>query len=111
MPDLGLTHVALTARDLDASIAFYGKYAGMAVVHRRVREGWLYRADCRPRRPFARALLWSGGRARRAVGEERMSWGALGLLYLGLKPRRGGEWRRPSLALDLGPSSISVFGA
>jgi len=39
MPDLGLTHVALTARDLDASIAFYGKYAGMAVVHRRVREG------------------------------------------------------------------------
>ena len=39
MPDLGLTHVALTARDLDASIAFYGKYAGMAVVHRRAREG------------------------------------------------------------------------
>src|SRR4029077_16623489 len=34
MPDLGLTHVALTARDLDASITFYGKYAGMAVVHR-----------------------------------------------------------------------------
>jgi hypothetical protein len=34
MPDLGLTHVALTARDLDASIAFYAKYAGMAVVHR-----------------------------------------------------------------------------
>ena len=166
MPDLGLTHVALTARDLDASIAFYGKYAGTAVVHRRVREGvrsvwlsdhtrpfvivlveaagqqdhplgpfgqsrrrlrkpggdrsvicrglprgptdtrsdrcgrprWLYRADCRPRRPFARALLWSGGRARRAVGEERMSWGALGLLYLGLKPRRGDEWRRPRLA-------------
>ena len=39
MPDLGLTHVALTARDLDASIAFYAKYAGMAVVHRRAREG------------------------------------------------------------------------
>ena len=39
MPDLGLTHVALTARDLDASIAFYAKYAAMAVVHRRAREG------------------------------------------------------------------------
>jgi lactoylglutathione lyase len=39
MPDLGLTHVALTARDLDASIAFYAKYAGMAVVHRRARDG------------------------------------------------------------------------
>ena len=39
MPDFGLTHVALTARDLDASIAFYAKYAAMAVVHQRAREG------------------------------------------------------------------------
>ena len=39
MSDLGLTHVALTARDLDASIAFYEKYGGMTVVHRRTREG------------------------------------------------------------------------
>jgi catechol 2,3-dioxygenase-like lactoylglutathione lyase family enzyme len=39
MPDLGLTHVALAVRDLDASIAFYQKYAHMAVVHRRAREG------------------------------------------------------------------------
>jgi hypothetical protein len=39
MPDLGLTHVALSVRDLDASISFYAKYAHMAVVHRRTREG------------------------------------------------------------------------
>jgi catechol 2,3-dioxygenase-like lactoylglutathione lyase family enzyme len=39
MPDLGLTHVALSARDLDASIGFYEKYARMAAVHRRAREG------------------------------------------------------------------------
>jgi lactoylglutathione lyase len=39
MPDLGLTHVALAVRDLDASIAFYQKYAAMAVIHRRAREG------------------------------------------------------------------------
>jgi catechol 2,3-dioxygenase-like lactoylglutathione lyase family enzyme len=38
MPDLGLTHVALSVGDLDASIAFYEKYARMAVVHRRTRE-------------------------------------------------------------------------
>ena len=61
MPDLGLTHVALTARDLDASIAFYGKYAGMAVVHRRVREGvrsvWLSDHT----RPFVIVLVEAAG--------------------------------------------------
>jgi lactoylglutathione lyase len=39
MPDLGLTHVALSVRDIDASIAFYLKYAQMSVVQRRAREG------------------------------------------------------------------------
>ncbi len=33
--DLGLTHVAFLVRDIEKSIAFYAKYAGMAVVHRR----------------------------------------------------------------------------
>lgn len=35
MPDHGLTHVALPVSNLDASIAFYAKYAGMKVVQRR----------------------------------------------------------------------------
>ncbi|WP_287129479.1 VOC family protein [Candidatus Cyanaurora vandensis] len=35
MSDLGLTHVALPVRDLDSSLDFYGRYAGMKVVHRR----------------------------------------------------------------------------
>jgi catechol 2,3-dioxygenase-like lactoylglutathione lyase family enzyme len=35
MSDLGLTHVALPVSNLDASIAFYAKYARMQVVHRR----------------------------------------------------------------------------
>lgn len=39
MSDLGLTHVALPVADLDASLAFYGKYARMEVVHQRKDEG------------------------------------------------------------------------
>ena len=35
MSDLGLTHVALPVTDLEASLAFYGRYARMRVVHRR----------------------------------------------------------------------------
>ena len=35
MTDLGLTHVAFSVRNLDASIAFYARYAAMRVVHQR----------------------------------------------------------------------------
>ncbi|MBD1861329.1 MULTISPECIES: VOC family protein [Trichocoleus] len=35
MTDIGFTHVALPVTNLDASIAFYGKYANMEAVHRR----------------------------------------------------------------------------
>ena len=35
MSDVGFTHVALLVGDLDASVAFYAKYARMEVVHRR----------------------------------------------------------------------------
>ena len=35
MADLGLTHVALPVTSIEASVAFYAKYAGMTVVHRR----------------------------------------------------------------------------
>ncbi|MBX3470037.1 MAG: VOC family protein [Planctomycetes bacterium] len=59
-PDLGLTHVALTARDVDASAAFYGRYAAMKVVHARGeapgrRVVWLSDAT----RPFVIVLIES----------------------------------------------------
>jgi catechol 2,3-dioxygenase-like lactoylglutathione lyase family enzyme len=55
--DLGLTHVALPVRDVDASAAFYARFADMEVVHRRVDHGvgvvWL--SDLT--RPFVIVLL------------------------------------------------------
>jgi len=41
MTDVGLTHIALEVRDLDASIAFYADFAAMQVVHRRDGVAWL----------------------------------------------------------------------
>ena len=35
MPDRGFSHVALPVSDLDASVAFYERYGGLHVVHRR----------------------------------------------------------------------------
>ncbi len=35
MADLGLTHVALPVTNIERSVDFYAKYAGMQVVHRR----------------------------------------------------------------------------
>jgi catechol 2,3-dioxygenase-like lactoylglutathione lyase family enzyme len=53
MTDVGLTHVALPARDLDESIGFYARYAQMQVVHRR--DGVVWLSD--KTRPFVIVLL------------------------------------------------------
>jgi lactoylglutathione lyase len=61
MPDLGLTHVAFCVRDLDASVAFYEKYGGMRVVHRRVRDGIRTAWISDRMRPFAVVLVETAG--------------------------------------------------
>lgn len=53
MSDLGLTHVALPAHSLAASVAFYAKYADMQAVHRRPGVVWLSDRT----RPFAIVLI------------------------------------------------------
>jgi catechol 2,3-dioxygenase-like lactoylglutathione lyase family enzyme len=59
--DLGLSHLALVVHDLDASIDFYRRYAGMRVVHERdddgVRIAWV--SDLT--RPFAIVLAQGPG--------------------------------------------------
>lgn len=62
--DRGLTHVAFTVGDLDASIAFYRAYARMEVVHHRAdpehgtRVAWISDGT----RPFVIVLIESGSR-------------------------------------------------
>jgi catechol 2,3-dioxygenase-like lactoylglutathione lyase family enzyme len=53
MTDVGLTHIALEVRDLDASIAFYSAFAGMKIVHRRPQVVWLSDKT----RPFVIVLI------------------------------------------------------
>jgi catechol 2,3-dioxygenase-like lactoylglutathione lyase family enzyme len=54
--DVGATHIALTVSDLDASIAFYARYAAMEVVHERkdtTRVAWISDLS----RPFVLVLI------------------------------------------------------
>lgn len=54
--DIGATHLALAVADLDASLAFYARYAGMQVVHQRqdtTRVAWI--SDLT--RPFVLVLI------------------------------------------------------
>ncbi|MEH0884995.1 VOC family protein [Enterobacter sp. UNJFSC 003] len=51
--DVGFTHVAFVVSDLDNSIAFYHRYAGMDVIHRR-----------EPNLPEARKVAWLSDRTR-----------------------------------------------
>lgn len=53
MSDIGLTHVALPVRSLDASVEFYAKYANMHAVHRRRGVVWISDQT----RPFALVLI------------------------------------------------------
>ncbi|MEN4647037.1 VOC family protein [Pantoea agglomerans] len=51
--DVGFTHVAFVVRELDKSIAFYERYAGMSVVHQR-----------EPDVPDARKVAWLSDHTR-----------------------------------------------
>ena len=109
MPDLGLTHVALTAHDLDASIAFYEKYARMAVVHRRAREGvrsvWLSDHT----RPFVIVLVEAAGQQDHPLSRSDI-WASLaqaGRKSIGYMPKPAARAGQHALrSMQATPSAI-----
>ncbi|HZT88291.1 MAG TPA: VOC family protein [Stellaceae bacterium] len=106
MADLGLTHIAFSVRDLAASVAFYEKYAGMSVVHRRIDEGSVGVAWVTDRtRPFVVVLI-------EGVGGSDTPLGPFGHLGVACKSRdevdrlcalAAGEGRLRKPATDSGP--------
>jgi len=55
--DRGCTHVALPVRDVDASVAFYERFADMRVVHRRVADDGVIAWISDLTRPFVIVLI------------------------------------------------------
>ena len=74
-PDLGLSHIALSVKDVDRSIDFYSDFAGFEVVHRRGDTGrrvvWL--SDLQ--RPFALVLMESSAEGARLNGAAHLGIG------------------------------------
>jgi RimJ/RimL family protein N-acetyltransferase/catechol 2,3-dioxygenase-like lactoylglutathione lyase family enzyme len=110
--DVGLTHVALPSTDIEASIAFYARYAEMQVVHRRVDP------------PTGDTVVWLSDRTRPFVivliQQKKVSHALGGFAHLGVGCRSREEVdRRLDSArseglevlgpLDLGPP-VGYFG-
>jgi catechol 2,3-dioxygenase-like lactoylglutathione lyase family enzyme len=71
--DRGLTHVALPVGDLEASVAFYGEFANMGVVHQRGDPGERVAWISDRTRPFVVVLLET------TVDHRLGGWGHLGV--------------------------------
>lgn len=71
--DRGLTHVALPVGDIEASLAFYGEFADMEVVHERGEPGERVAWISDRTRPFVVVLL------ERSVDHRLGGWGHLGV--------------------------------
>jgi len=78
--DVGFTHVAIPASDMDASIAFYREFAGMEVVHERGEPGHRVAWITDHTRPFVVVLM------ERSVDHLLGGWSHLGI---GLESRDG----------------------
>ncbi len=97
---MGFTHVALSVRDVDASIEFYGRYANMRPVHRRSdgphRVVWL--SDLT--RPFVMVLIESDDPQPRLGGTAHLGVGCVSRADVD----RLSELARREQRLSLGPT-------
>jgi catechol 2,3-dioxygenase-like lactoylglutathione lyase family enzyme len=71
--DVGFTHVAIPASDMDASIAFYAEFADMEVVHLRGEPGERVAWITDRTRPFVIVLM------ERSVDHRLGGWSHLGI--------------------------------
>ncbi len=71
MSDLGFTHIALPVRSLEASVAFYGRFANMRVVHSRPGVRWVSDGT----RPFVIVLLESSAEIRPLLPDAHLGVG------------------------------------
>lgn len=72
--DLGATHVALPVTDIERSVAFYARYAGMRVIHERTGQGARVAWISDLTRPFVLVLI----RVER-VDDRLAGWGHIGV--------------------------------
>ena len=111
MADLGLTHVALPVADIEASIAFYAKYADMKIVHRRTDPSagntvvWLSDGT----RPFAIVLIETSEVRHPLVPIAHLGVGCASRAEVDRRVAAGRAEGRPTLGPTDAPYPVGYF--
>lgn len=112
MPDVGLSHLALTVREPEVSAAFYRSFAAMEIVHRRAsddgRGDILWISD--RTRPFVIVLLPERVVEYRLAGSSHLGVGCASRAEVDERLARARAEHRPVMGpVDAGPP-VGYFG-